>query len=139
MSERLYFDESKERSYLRLRALSTLLLIPASFILIVRGGFLGKLLGVAGFFLSLSYLRRLRKPVVKPPIDSLSLEPGRIALHEGGTRTTLRSDDIERIALDEEKLLVRIELRGGGEIELQPGYGGLGAVALLERLDRALR
>lgn len=139
MSDRLYFDESGERSYARLRALSTLLLIPASFVLLIRGGFLGKLLGVAGFALSLSYLRRLRKRALKPPIESLSLSRGRIVLHEAETRTILERGDIKRLSLDEEKLLVRIELQGGGEIELPPGYGGLGAVALLERLDRAIR
>lgn len=139
MKERLYFDESSERSYARLRAISTILLIPASVFLLIRGGFLGKLLGVAGFTLSLSYLRRLRRPALKPPIDSLALGAGRIVLYEGEASTTLAREDIEKLSLDEEKLLVRIKLKGGGEIELQPGYGGLGAVALLQRIDRALR
>lgn len=139
MSELLHFDEASERSYARLRALSTLLLLPASFYLLIRGGFLGKLLGVAGIAISISYLRRVRRPSLRPPIEALELDRGAIGLIEGDRRTLIKREDVARLRLDEEKLLVRIELKDGGRIELLPGYGGLGAVALLERLDRALR
>jgi hypothetical protein len=57
---------------------------------------------------------------------------------EGDEERQIPWDTIESITTDEEKLTVRIRVREGERLDIEPRYGGLGAHALEAELRRAL-
>src|SRR5690606_10157515 len=133
----LRYDDSAERSYARLRGITSLVMLPAAVLLLLRGGLLGKLLGIAGTALGLLCLRRAASPARRPAVDRIDLTDEALLLHMGTVIRELRYSSIESIDADEDALAVRVSLRGGEHVLLPPGYGGLGVAGLAERLRKA--
>jgi hypothetical protein len=136
-SESLVYEDAAERSYARLRGVASLAMLPAAVLLLVRGGLLGKLLGVAGLAVGLVWLRRIVRPPERPPIGRIDVTDDALLLHSGTVIRELRYLLIDAIEADEEKLVVRITMCGGESVELPPGYAGLGVTDLAERLRKA--
>ncbi|NLY93520.1 MAG: hypothetical protein GXY23_05780 [Myxococcales bacterium] len=131
----LHFDASAERSHARLRGMAALVMLPAALLLLLRGGLLGKLLGVAGTLVSVMWMRRAAKAPAPPLFARIDLVEDALLLHGTHVAREIRYDAIERVEADEERLVVAIVLRDGERVELPPGYGGLGVEALAHRID----
>jgi hypothetical protein len=136
-TETLRYDDAAERSHARLRAISSLVMLPAAVLLLLRGGLLGKLLGVAGLVVGLIWLRRAGRPSMRPAVSRIDVTDDGLLLHTGTTIREIRFLLIDGIEVDEQKLVVRITMRGGETLELPPGYAGLGVTDLAERLRKA--
>jgi hypothetical protein len=135
--EVLRYDDAAERSFARLRGVASLVMLPAAVLLLIRGGLLGKLLGVAGVLLGVLWLRRASKAPKRPVVGRIDVTDSSFVLHMGTIIRELRFVHVQEIEADEDHLVVRITARDGERIELPPGYAGLGVEALAERLRKA--
>jgi hypothetical protein len=135
--ESLIYDDAAERSYARLRGVSALVMLPAAVLLILRGGLLGKLLGLTGALVGLLWLRRAARAPKRPAVTRIDVTDEALLLHMGTVLREIRFANIERIDADEDNLVVRITMREGEHVDLPPGYEKLGVSALAERLRKA--
>jgi len=67
----------------------------------------------------------------------LVLEPGGLHLVEGTEERRVSWADVERIETDEERLVVRVSVRDGQALTIEPRYGGLGTHELEAAVRRA--
>jgi hypothetical protein len=135
--ESLRYDDAAERSYARLRGVAALAMLPAAVLLLLRGGLLGKLLGVTGALIGLLWLRRASRAPTRPTVTRIDVAEDALVLHMGTVIREIGFAIIEGIEADEEELVVRITMRDGEHIDLPSGYAGLGVVDLAERLRKA--
>ena len=70
-----------------------------------------------------------------PERHFVRLEPDRIVLGAGDAKRTVRWGDVEEVAVDEDRLVVRLRVDGADDLAIEPRYGGLS----LYELDEALR
>ncbi len=82
---------------------------------------------------------RARRRLVDAARHRLVLDEHALSLVEGDDERQIPWGAIESIALDEERLVVRVNVRDEERLDIEPRYGGLGAYDLEAAIRRALR
>lgn len=100
-----------------------------------------RLLALAGGLFAARWLlvyRRSARTVSSPDAHYLEITMERVTLASGDQHVGVALERVERIELDEDRLVVVLRLGGGEELPIEPVYGGLGLRDLAETLERYL-
>jgi hypothetical protein len=101
-----------------------------------------RLLAVAGGLFAVRWLlvyRRSARTVSSAEAHYLEITTERLTLADGTHHRSIPIDRIERVELDEDRLVVVLRLGSGDELPIEPVYGGLGLRDLAETLERYRR
>lgn len=102
---------------------------PAGWLCVVGG------LGASIMWLVMAF--RARRRTADADRQRLVLGPDGLALVEGARERTVPWDAVDAVEIDEERLVVRVLVRGEEPVAIEPRYGGLGAYDLREAIRRA--
>ena len=128
------------RSVGRLRAAAAVIVIPAAAAVAWNGGAVRWSLAVLAWIVALAWLgAALAARRRTHHVEDHYLEVGDegVLLVQGARRDAVAWSDVESLEVDEETLSVRLQRRSGPPVAIEPIWGGLGAYALRDRLERA--
>jgi hypothetical protein len=81
---------------------------------------------------------RAQKRLRAPAEHALLLDRSGLCLRDGTAERRVVWQDIAAISVDEDRLVVRLDVRGGEPLSIEPRYGGLGVYDLEAALRAAL-
>lgn len=139
-SIRLALDERGERSAAKLRIAAALVVVVASVWLLALPYPVPRAFAVAGLLFSALWLARsLRQQaeVRDPAQHYLELSPEFLLLRSGAAQDRVPWPEVAALAVDEERLLLRVARRRGPPLEIEPRYQGLGLHALHAAVEAA--
>lgn len=85
-------------------------------------------------FLILSYRRTMRQSA-RADDEALTLTTHGLAYSESGKRIEIAWSEIESVAVDEERVTVRLKLASGADRHIEPRYQGIAIDALADSID----
>lgn len=101
-----------------------------------------RLLAVAGGLFAARWLvvyRNSARKLSAADAHYLEITTDRLTLADGTHQRSIPIERIERIELDEDRLVAVVRLGSGEELPIEPVYGGLGVRELAETLERYRR
>jgi hypothetical protein len=137
---RLPLDLRAERAIARLRASAALIVVLASGWLLALPYPLPRLFALAGFGFALLWLvraARTRRQIRGAADHYLELDREALRLREGERSERVPWSEVDSIAVDEDRLLLRVARRGGPPLEIEPRYGRMGLYELFEAIRGA--
>ena len=132
---RLPLDLPAERAIARLRVSAALLVSLASGWLLALPYPLPRAFAVAGFAFAVLWLVRavrMRRRIRGAADQYLELDRDALRLRDGEREELVPWSEVESIAVDEDRLLLRVARRAGKPLEIEPQYGGVGLYDLFE-------
>lgn len=108
-------------------AFAALALVAAVWLLAVDGRTVPRIAASLSLVFGLAWAWRfVRSRTQNAQTDQLRMNENALVLRKGGSEQTVPWLSIDRIELDQDALVVCVMLREGGEVRVEPGYGGLG-------------
>ena len=121
-------------------AFAALALVAAVWLLAVDGRTVPRI--AAGLSLAFGFAwawRFVRGRTHDAQADQLCMNENALVLRRGGSEQAVPWLSIQRIELDQDALVVCVVVREGGEVRVEPGYGGLGLDHLGKLIQERLK
>jgi GNAT superfamily N-acetyltransferase len=139
---RLALDVAAERATDRLRLTAAAIAAAAGLWLLALPYAVPRAIAIAGLlFATLWTARSLRRgaDAEDPAEHYLELSPAALSLRAGSLIDRVPWPEVAGVAVDEDRLLLRVVRRHGPPLEIEPRYRGLGLHALYEAVADAWR
>ena len=139
---RLALDAVAERANDRLRLVAAAIAALAGVWLLALPYAVPRMLAIAALvFASLWTARSLRRraDAADPAEHYLELSPAALSLRAGSLIDRVPWPEVAGVAVDEDRLLLRVVRRHGPPLEIEPRYRGLGLHALYDAVAAAWR
>jgi len=137
---RLMLDRADVRGSARVRLAAAVVAGAASAWLIwVEQSIVLRLLALAGAAFAVRWIigyRKTGRSLSAADAHYLEITKDRLTVADGTHPRSIPATQIERIELDEDRLVVVLRLEGGEELPIEPVYGGLGLRDLAETLQQ---
>lgn len=130
---RLALDERGERSAAVLRTAAALVVAVASAWLLALPYPVPRAFAVAGLLFAVLWVARSvrqRAELRDPAEHYLELSPDALLLRSGAAQDRVPWPEVTALAVDEDRLLLRVARHRGPPLEIEPRYQGLGLHAL---------
>jgi len=139
-AQRLLLDVGEVRDRITLRLLASLPAFAGGVWLIwIADDALLRVLALAGLVFAVLWVVRARKSVTQiaqAQDHYLEIGPEALALKAGSQLRSWPWSQIEAVEIDEDRLVVRLRLRGADPLSVEPEYGALGLRELAEAIER---
>ncbi len=137
---RLELDTQSERGAALLRTAAALLVAVSATWLLALPYAVPRAVAVVGLVFAILWIARSLRTTARagdPAEHYLELTDSALCLREGPVSERVPWLDIAGLALDEDRLLLRVVRRQGPPLEIEPRYRGLGLHALYEAVAAA--
>jgi hypothetical protein len=139
---RLTLDRDEIRVTARMRLVAAVVTgVAAIWLAWVERSIGFRLLGLTGGLFAARWLlvyRNAARTVSSADAHYLEITTERLTVASGAQQRAIPLEHVERIELDEDRLVVVLRLGSGEELPIEPVYGGLGLRDLAETLERYL-
>jgi hypothetical protein len=138
--QRLMLDVREVRDRMRLRLLASLpAFLGGAWLVWIADSLLLRILAVAGLVFATVWVglaRRSIEQVARAGRHYLDIGTTGFTIHAGAQESYLAWSDIEAVEIDEDRLVVRLRVRGAAPLAVEPQYGGLGLRELAQTIER---